>query len=81
MNKKFTYEHWEGQDEYVILYDGPVGQTVTKREAEIITKWLDHNFPPLRAKIAKEFYEKGIRAAAEIVWDNEMKEVLLAGID
>lgn len=39
---KVTYEHWEGQNEYIILFGGPIGQTVTKEEAIIITKWLNN---------------------------------------
>jgi hypothetical protein len=30
MNNQFTYEHWEAQDEYIILHNGPIGYTVCK---------------------------------------------------
>lgn len=41
MNKPFTYEHWEANDEYIILHGGPIGYTVSKHDAIIITNWLN----------------------------------------
>lgn len=53
-DKKFTYEHWEAHDEYIILYDGPIGYTVSKKEAEIITKWLNCASSELLERISKK---------------------------
>lgn len=50
MNNQFTYEHWEAQDEYIILHKGPIGYTVSKRNAEIITRWLNASYPELIAR-------------------------------
>ena len=49
-NKPFTYEHWEAHDEYIILHKGPIGYTVSKHDAEIITRWLNSAYPELIAR-------------------------------
>lgn len=55
MNTEFTYEQWEGQNEYVILgLGGPIGYTVTKQEAEVITKWLNSAYDEIRGRIIEE---------------------------
>ena len=41
MNKHFTYEHCEGRDEYIVLHRGPIGYTVSKHDAIVITNWLN----------------------------------------
>ncbi len=46
-NKPFTYEHWEAHDEYIILHKGPIGYTLSKHDAEIITRWLNTAYPQL----------------------------------
>jgi hypothetical protein len=52
MNKnQFTYEHWEAKDEYIILYNGPIGYSVTKHEAEIITRWLNSAYPEFKERM------------------------------
>jgi hypothetical protein len=52
MNKTpFTYEHWEAHDEYIILHKGPIGYTLSKHDAEIITRWLNSAYPELIARM------------------------------
>ncbi len=53
----FTYEHWEGWDEYFVLgLGGPIGYTVTKKEAEIIARWLNTALPELKERITAQIF-------------------------
>jgi hypothetical protein len=49
-NIPFTYEHLEAHDEYIILHKGPIGYTLSKHDAEIITRWLNSAYPELIAR-------------------------------
>ena len=53
MTKQFTYEHWE-DDEYVILYNGLIGQTMHKKDAIVITNWLNQNLETLKEKLLQD---------------------------
>ena len=73
MNTEFTYEHWEGKDEYIVLgLGGPIGYTVTKKDAEVITKWLNGALPELRERIEKQAEDWKQKADKEL--DREIYE-------
>lgn len=54
----FTFEHWEAHDEYIILHNGPIGYTVSKKDAEIITRWLNCAYTELSERIVKSKLQK-----------------------
>ena len=55
MSNTFTYEHWEAHDEYIILgLGGPIGYTVSKKDVEVITRWLNVALPELRSRIIED---------------------------
>ena len=56
MTKKFTYEHWE-DDEYVILYNKPIGGTLNKKNAITITDWLNGNLEILKQELLSDASE------------------------
>lgn len=56
MTKKFTYEHWE-DDEYVILYNKPIGGTLNKKNAITITDWINGNLEILKQELLSDASE------------------------
>ncbi len=58
MNKHFTYEHWEANDEYIILHRGPIGYTVSKRDAIVITNWLNSAYDDIVNRIQQPSTEE-----------------------
>lgn len=58
MNKNFTYEHWEAHDEYIILHHGPIGYTVSKHDAMVITNWLNAAYPDIINRLTRSSDEE-----------------------
>lgn len=59
MNTEFTYEHWEAKDEYIVLgLGGPIGYTLSKKDAEVVTKWLNGALPEIRERIESETFRR-----------------------